>query len=296
MAKPFDASLNQLIDERPQEWATFLAERAGVPDGPAVVLDTDLSTTLQPDKLFRVDGPSPAVLHLELEVNSRLGIPLDLLRYNVVTHHLLRIPVHSVLVLLRPKANASDQTGEWLVPGADGRTYLTFRYSIVRVWQESMETFLRGGVTISPLAVVTNEAAADVEAAYRTVDRHLRHSNLPEHVRKKLMGTAVILGGLRYDKDQLREINMSLGSILRESSIVVDFMEESKAEGKAEGMAEGKEEALRSLILRLGRRRLGPMEPEIEALLIGIDDVSRLERISDHLFDAASWDDLLATL
>ena len=46
------------------------------------------------------------------------------------------MPVHSVIVLLRPTANATDLTGILEVPGADGRPYLTFRYTVVRVWQE----------------------------------------------------------------------------------------------------------------------------------------------------------------
>src|ERR1044071_3629980 len=101
MAKIYDATLNQLIDTRPEEWAAFLASRAGIPFGPVTALDSDLSSTLQADKLFRIDGPSPSVLHLELEATGRLGIPVELLRYNVVTHAVTRLPVHSVLVVLR---------------------------------------------------------------------------------------------------------------------------------------------------------------------------------------------------
>ena len=59
------------------EWAAFFAVRSGIPPGPAVALDSDLSSTLQADKLFRIDGPSPAVLHLELEATGRLGVPAE---------------------------------------------------------------------------------------------------------------------------------------------------------------------------------------------------------------------------
>jgi hypothetical protein len=83
MAKVFDATLNTLIDAHLADWAAFLARRVGVPPSPATSLDTDLSATLQADRLFRIDGPTPAVLHLELESTGRLGIPGELLRYNV---------------------------------------------------------------------------------------------------------------------------------------------------------------------------------------------------------------------
>jgi len=53
MAKPFDATLNWLIDARLADWVAFLAPRLGLNPGPADLLDTDLSTTVQADKVFR---------------------------------------------------------------------------------------------------------------------------------------------------------------------------------------------------------------------------------------------------
>ena len=111
MAKPFDATLNALIDLCPDDWAAGFARVAEIPAGPSAVLDSDLATTVQADKLFRIDGPSPAVLHLELEANPRLGIPRDLMRYNTLIDHQHGLPVETVLILLRPNAFASDQTG-----------------------------------------------------------------------------------------------------------------------------------------------------------------------------------------
>ena len=54
MAKPFDATLKALIDLCPSDWANTFARFAGIPEGPIEVLDTDLATTLQADKLFRI--------------------------------------------------------------------------------------------------------------------------------------------------------------------------------------------------------------------------------------------------
>src|SRR4051812_19551895 len=126
MAKPFDATLNSLIDVRPQDWVSFLAPRLGLVPGPAELLDTDLSVTAQSDKVFRLTGPPAALIHLELEANPRRGIPGDLLRYNVLVGHGRDEPTHTVLLLLRPKANATDMTGVFSRPG------LEFRYTVVR--------------------------------------------------------------------------------------------------------------------------------------------------------------------
>ncbi|MGL6095091.1 MAG: hypothetical protein ACRC7O_04725, partial [Fimbriiglobus sp.] len=69
MPKPFDATLNALIDEHVADWADF---------------------------------------------------PAELVRYNVFARGVTDLPVHSVLVLLRPKANATDLTGRLQWHGADG--------------------------------------------------------------------------------------------------------------------------------------------------------------------------------
>lgn len=166
MAKAFDATLNTLIDDHVGDWAAFLAARCGVPPGPAHVLDTDLSATLQADRLFRIDGAVPAAVHLELESTGRLGIPTELLRYNVAAHAVAARPVHSVLVLLRPKVTATDLTGQLDLIGANGAPYLTFRYTVVRVWQEPLAALLAAGPGVAPLALLTNEAAADLPAAF----------------------------------------------------------------------------------------------------------------------------------
>ena len=93
MAKPFDATLNTLLDAHADDWAAFLAARAGVPFGPVESLDTDLSATLQADRLFRIGGATPSVLHLELESGGRLGMPEELLRYNVAARGVIPLSV-----------------------------------------------------------------------------------------------------------------------------------------------------------------------------------------------------------
>lgn len=56
MAKPFDATLNAMIDLNPAEWAKAFARPRIDPGDSIDVLDTDLATILQADKLFRIGG------------------------------------------------------------------------------------------------------------------------------------------------------------------------------------------------------------------------------------------------
>lgn len=295
MPKPFDATLNTLIDAHAADWAGFLAARAGVPPGPAEALDTDLSATLQADRLFRVNGPAPAVVHLELESTGRLGIPTELLRYNVATHAVAGLPVHSVVVLLRPKANASDLTGTLDIPGADGRVYLSFRYTVVRVWQESVAGLLAAGPGLAPLALLTNEAAADLPGAFGRVREWLREPAVPGNVAEDLLGSMFVLCGLRYDRPRIETLYRELSMILEDSTTYQWILERGIAKGIAQGVAQGVAQGHQDIVLRLGTKRFGAAPAGVEAAVRGVADRDRLERMAERILDAAGWDDLLAT-
>ena len=288
MAKPFDATLNDLIDAHVDDWVRFLAAKSGLPPGPAVVLDTDLSATLQADRLFRVDGPVPYAIHLELESTGRLGISDELLRYNVAARAVVGVPVHSVQVLLRPKANATDLTGVHEVIGADGRAIHTFRYSVVRVWQESIQSMLSAGLGITPLAILTNEAATNPATALARVSDRFRDDGAAGKVLESMLGSVRVLSGLRYNAARVAEFYRGQSMIRWEDSTTyVEIIEKGKARGQLI--------ADRATILRLGARRFGPLPEDAEARLQEIVDKDRLVRIVDRLFDATDWADLLAT-
>lgn len=284
MSKPFDAMLNTLLDEYADEWAAFLAARAGlpVPIGPVTSLDTDLSTTLQADRLLRTAGPDPALLHLELESGGRLGIPTELLRYNVAAHGATGLPVASVVVLLRPKATATDLTGV-LELSAAGRVYLTFRYTVVRLWQEPMAAFLDGGVGLAPLALLTNEAAADLPTAFERFDARLRQPVVAPDVRDKLLGAGFVLGGLRYQSQALVDLYMSLNNILEDSTTYQWLMHRGAIRDRQD------------TLLEQGEVRFGSPNEAVVAALRSITDFARLQRLSRRVLDASNWDDLLAT-
>jgi hypothetical protein len=291
MAKAFDATLNNLIDDHLGDWAAFLAARCGVPTGPASALDTDLSATLQADRLFRIDGPTPAALHLELESNPRLGRPGELLRYNVAAWAVNGLPVHSVLMLLRPKANATDLTGTFDLAGADGVPYLTFRYAVVRVWLETVDTLLAAGPGVAPLALLTNEADANLPGTLERFRERLRAATIPDNVERGLLGSAFVLCGLRYELARVEALYQELSMTLEDSATYKMIFNRGETQGEARGAIA---EAHRLLLLQ-GQKRFGVPSPAVEAGLRAITDRDRLERLAGRIFDATDWTDLLAT-
>jgi len=297
VSKPFDASLSTLIDECPADWAAYLAARAGVPPGPFAPVESDISRTIQADRAFQIDGSSPEVVHLEMQSSSRLGIPRDLLRYNAILHRATGLPVHSILMLLRPSANATDLTGVYEVRAASGKRLHTFEYTVVRVWRESVDSFLTvPGLT--PLALLTDEAAADLPGAFERFRQTLREPMVPDSVVPTLLTTSFTLCGLRHDATLIRELYMSLSNILEDSTtyqwIISQGFAKGEARGEAKGKAEGKAEEARALLLLQGRKRFGEPTAGQREALSGVADLGHLERLALRLLDAGSWDELLA--
>ncbi|MDY3562501.1 hypothetical protein R5W23_003967 [Gemmata sp. JC673] len=291
MAKPFDATLNSLIDLRPGDWAGYFAHLTGIPSGPWDSLDTDLATTLQADRLFRINGPKPALLHLELEANHRLGVPRELLRYNTLIDHLHDLPVETVLAVLRPKALASDQNGLYTRTGVNGGVIAQFRYRVERVWERDVAYWLRGGIGLAPLALLTDEAGANLESAFDRFNRYLLNSGADATTTTSVLGSSFVLCGLRYEHEQVAEMYRRLGMLLEDSTTYQALIRE----GRERGLTEGRLETAHSLLIRQGTKKFGPPTGAAANGLSAISDLSRLERIADRMLEATGWDDLLQT-
>ena len=302
MAKPFDATLNSMIDAGPAEWVQAFAELAGVSAGPSQIVDTDLATTVQSDKVFKIDGPSPMLLHLEFEVNPSLGIPRRLMRYNTLIDYKYDLPVETVLVLLRRKALSSDQTGVLRRRGITGRLVTEFHYHVAKVWEHPVDYWLARGITLAPLSLLTDEAEGDLESALSRFAKCLRQNHAHASMTKSLLGSSYVLCGLRYEQKRVTEAYRRLTMLMKESTTYQVIRKEGRNEGisqgRKEGISQGRKEGIsqghRNTILLLGTERFGAPSRTIAAALRKIDDIPRLERLAKRILVATNWKDLLA--
>src|SRR5438552_3883906 len=143
MAKPFDITLQHLLESHPADCLRLV----GFPTAaPIDVIDADLATVIaEADKVFRVRDQQPWIMHFELQVSYDADLPRRMLRYNVLLNHRHGLPVRSVVILLRPKADGPEMTGV-VRHTLEGEQYLEFRYRAVRIWQKPVEDILAGGV------------------------------------------------------------------------------------------------------------------------------------------------------
>jgi hypothetical protein len=64
--------------------------------------------------------------------------------------------------------------------------------------------------------------------------------------------------------------------------------------GRAKGRAEGATEEDRSILLDLGRERLGPPDERVQARIAAIADREQLHELLRRLLRASTWDEVLA--
>lgn len=330
MAKPFDITLNKLIDDHLRDWGNYLAAWIGTPtvgpDGGDVwAMETDVSLSLQADRLFHLQprataaNPSPEqVIHLELESSSHRGIPDRLLEYNIAASKRTPLPIRSVVLLLRPSANATDLTGVLRRRDSVGMEYLAFHYHVIRIWEESRERLLNAGPGLAPLALLTNDAATQLNETLEQVHACLLQSKLPSADIKEVLGSTFVLCGLRYEQEQLQRLFERFSMTLEDSTTYqwilnqglakgiakgrTEGLSEGRTEGLAEGLAEGRSEGLgqgrleeaKRLLITLGTRRLGTPTTEQRAMIEQFTDLAALEQRIEAIFTAKDWASLLA--
>ena len=92
--------------------------------------------------------------------------------------------------------------------------YLTFRYTVVRVWEESFNTLLTAGPGVAPLRSSQTRRRAGLPAAFERLQQQLRADRIPDNVERSLLGSTFILCGLRYRPEQIEDLYRNLSMTL----------------------------------------------------------------------------------
>lgn len=283
MAKPFDATTKHLVESRPENWLEYLGLRFS---GSVEVLNVELSTiTAEADQVLRVNDPTPWLAQIEFQASYDRTLARRLLRYSVLLAARHEVPVHSVVVLLRREADGPALTGvlEDRLPGADA-AYLSFRYQVVRVWQQPVAALLAGGLSTLPLAPLADVTPAQLPAVIRRMAERLSQEASPSEAATLWTATYVLMG-LRYEREVARNLLRGVMT-MRESVTYQAILMEGEAEGRTS-------EARRLLVLQ-GTRRFGPPSDETRAAIERITDLDQLEGLGLRLLDVGSWEELLA--
>jgi hypothetical protein len=284
MSMPFDATLKDLGRDYPNDLLTTFDQP---PAGAVTLLNVDLSTvTTAADLVVGIGNPLVDVVHVDFQSSAAAWKHADILTYNALLHAEYHVPVHSIIILLRPQAAHSNLNGVVSYATRSGRGSMNFAYEIVRLWERSVETFLNGALGTLPFAVLGTlpEGVSTVDAltavAQRLIERIEREASADQG--RKLLTAAFLLTGLRVTRTVARQAFRGVRK-MRDSDTYLAILDEGREEEAKEG------------IVRLGKKRFGPVEEPMLVQLNGITDLERLHRIHDRLLDATDWQDLLDT-
>jgi hypothetical protein len=101
-------------------------------------------------------------------------------------------------------------------------------------------------------------------------------------VTNHVLTSAFVLAGLRLKRDRAIELFRRIRAV--EESTTYQYIIE-----------QGEIKAVRRLLLRQGSTKLGAPPKKVKAAIQELDDLPRLERMFDHVNDAASWNEVLET-
>ncbi len=286
----FDVSTKELIWDDPVAWL----DRLGIgPPGPVEVVDSDITTlTAAGDKVIRVGGPAPYLVNIEVQSSHQTDLVETTWFRQAALFHRHRLPVLTVLVLLRPESNSPKLTGHFEIRVPDGWLTNLYNYRVVRLWQEDPEPYLTAGVNLVPLAPLTN--VLETEKDLRDlVDRMAARINAePEPRAARLWTAAYLLMGVRYSDELVSRLLEGVQN-MRESTTYQAILREGREEGREEGRVN---EAQR-LVFRLGTKRFGVPAAATVATIEAIQDIDRLEALGERILDPDfhGWDALLRT-
>jgi predicted transposase YdaD len=292
MPLPFDATLKDLVQSHPADIAAVL--RLHGPGEPAV-LNVDLATVSAATDVTLGYGEPPTLLvDLNFQAGRDAGLPGRMRLYNALLYHRFGVPVHSLVILLRPEADAATLTGRLRYQALPRRGRVDFAYEVVRLWRRPARQLLAAGPGALPLAVLGQLPAGRSDEAglawvVHEMDRRLRRQADPADARR-LLTAAFVLSGLRVPTEIARRTFQGV-TAMRESSTYQYILEEGRVEGRIEGRAQ----EARRILLRQGRKQFGAPDAAVQAALEAITDLDRLERMSERLLEVRTWQDLLAT-
>ena len=284
MPLPFDATLKDLARRHPEDYV--LSFRLG--DATDIrALNVDLSViSAATDVVLGHGDPLTSVLDLNFQSGPDAFMPDRLCMYNAALRYRFHVPVHSVVILLRPKADAPNITGRLTYSAQPRRGKMDFRYEVIRIWQMPAKRLLRCGPGVLPLSVLgalppgvsMEDGVAEVVAQLcRRVERAY-----DREVANHLITSTLVLSGLRLDRELA--VNMFRRYRAVEDSTTYQYIVE-------QGVLKG----VREMVLDLGATKFGAPTENVKSSIQEMDDLPRLRRMGLRVINAASWNDVLET-
>jgi len=284
MALTFDATLKDMGRDSPQGFLAAFDRPATLP---VKLLNVDLSTvTTAADLILGLGEPLQEIIQLDFQSSAAAWKHADLMVYHALLFAHYHVPVHAIIILLRPEAAHANVSGMVRYAPRPERGRMEFGYEVVRLWERPADELLAADLGVVPLAmrgrlpegVPLEDGLAAV--AERVVQRLTREA--PTDRAKKLLTEALLLTGLRVRRDAAARIFRGV-RIMQESDTYLMILDE------------GQEKATREGILVVGEERFGPPDEPVRERLAQVKELNRLKRMLRRAVKAVGWQEILDT-
>jgi len=152
MPLTFDAPVKDLGREAP---VAFLTVFDTPPVLPVALLNVDLSTVSKSaDLIVGLGDPLEEIVHIDFQAGPSATKHADILVYSALLYRQYLVPIHSIVVLLRPSAAHSNLNGVIQYAPRPGPGKMEFGYVVVPMWKQPLQPLLTGDLGTVPLAVL----------------------------------------------------------------------------------------------------------------------------------------------
>ncbi|HEX2689672.1 MAG TPA: hypothetical protein VHN14_23805 [Kofleriaceae bacterium] len=281
-----DVTFRRLLRDLPQPLMQLAFPQRAIESLGPLDPSVDRTRQLTTDNMVRaIEGSTEVVVHVEIERDWRPKLADRLFDYASAAVTATRLPVWSVVVLLRPGGRPPQGTGVCRVPGADGDAFV-FRYQVVPLWQlDAREMQAQLGPAGAPFCAAMRGAD---EAFIRELVAEVQiHPGLAPRDRRSTIQLLYIVSAVILGSETARRI-FHVESIIQDPNVQALIREwedkgraeghaEGRTEGHAEGRTEGRAEEARSLLLKVLRARSLLVTSDVRARIDSEADLARLE-------------------
>jgi len=216
------------------------------------------------DLVWEVERPDGqrGILHIELQTKPDPEIGQRMAEYGLRLWLRDRLPVRSLVVLLRQTETLTQQSPfiiEWM-----GEERLRYVFDVIRLWEVAAERVLETPYyDLWPLAGLMADVTAESTVA---VAERIAVAPLPAPVREDLTNVLVLLAGLRIPTRMLAQA-------MRRKHMPVDMRELWEESSLKDALAMlAREDAMRESIRLVLEARFGPVDAAVVEALKPLDE------------------------
>jgi predicted transposase YdaD len=262
-----------------------------------------------PDQPYEVTiGDESEIVHVEAQTAYDPNLPERMLDYAVRLWLKYRLPVRSYVLLLTNR-KLGDKIPANMASVSAGDLRVDLSYAPVRLWRLSAQEALElDRQNLLPFVPLMRGGERELETGVQ------RLAAVPDDKqREELSLHFLVLGGLRYNEEDLLDLMGESAMIpidqLKESSFYQYILREGREEGlkkglktglkkglkkgREEGREEGRRDGAARILLRLMERRFGKLSRSARSK-IEKADAATLEQWSVQVLEASSVEDALA--